>query len=196
MRIKTIEYDRNGRVYLTTISQTEDQSRREAERAAVMQILRHVFGEDVELDHAPSGAPILRADDFDGYVSVTHCQAYAAVAVDLTSPIGLDLEQPRKQLATVAPRVLSPSEMTIYAGRQQGLLQAWTLKEALYKAALTPGLDFRRDIALPLDSATKKASVCKSEDETETFEILICNAVSDFGLCEAEAWLSVVRLTP
>ena len=36
--------------------------------------------------------------------------------------------------------------MGIYAPVSDGLLQAWTLKEALYKAALTPGLDFRADI--------------------------------------------------
>jgi phosphopantetheinyl transferase len=195
MPIKTIEYDRSGRVYLTSITDADGATHREAERGAVMRILRRVFGEGVVLDHDDHGAPVVRAEGFDGYVSITHCRTYAAVAVDLSAAVGLDLEEPRKQLANVAPRVLSPSELAIYGARQSGLLQAWTLKEALYKAALTPGLDFRRDIMLPLEPDNKKASVCTSEDETETFDILVCNAVSDFGLSEAEAWLTVVRLT-
>jgi 4'-phosphopantetheinyl transferase EntD len=194
MLIKKIEYDRSGAVYLTEIAPEDGEKHREAERGAVMRILRHVFGEGVELDHEERGAPIVRADGFSGYVSITHCRSYAAVAVDSSAAVGLDIEEPRKQLANVAPRVLSPSELAIYGARYSGLLQAWTLKEALYKAALTPGLDFRRDIMLPLELENKKASV-NTDVETETFDILICNAVSDFGMSRAEAWLSVVRLT-
>ncbi len=42
---------------------------------------------------------------------------------------------------------MSAEEVGYYS---DSLVKAWTLKEALYKAALTPGLDFRRDIRLPL----------------------------------------------
>ena len=59
----------------------------------------------------------------------------------------------------VAPRVLSESEMAVYGVSSDLLLRAWTMKEALYKAALTPGLDFRRDIMLPSHPASTAATV-------------------------------------
>ena len=73
--------------------------------------------------------------------------------------VGVDIEQWREQLVRVAPRVLSESEMAVYGASSDLLLRAWTMKETLYKAALTPGLDFRRDIVLPPHPTSTAATV-------------------------------------
>jgi phosphopantetheinyl transferase (holo-ACP synthase) len=87
--------------------------------------------------------------------------------------------------------------MAVYSATPEGLLQAWTLKEALYKAALTPGLDFREQIALPLDPGTKKARVTVPSTKTVSdFDIIVCSRLADLCPGANAAWLSVVRLIP
>ena len=131
----------NIRVYVKAL----DGRGREAERVAVAELVREALGEGVSTGHRPDGSPTV---DVPGVViSVSHCATCAAIALS-DRPIGIDVETERSQLARVAARVLSPAELACYGERLQA---AWTLKEALYKAALTPGLDFRRDIQLPLD---------------------------------------------
>ena len=118
---------------------------REAERAAVAALVAEVFGDGIILRHRADGSPYVAIDGV--HISVSHCRTCAVLAV-ADRPVGVDVETDRPQLIRVAPRVMSPGEMECYSGR---LVEAWTLKEALYKAALTPGVDFRSDIHLPLD---------------------------------------------
>ncbi len=88
-----------------------------------------------------SGHPDLR-------ISISHSTNHCLLAVG-NSPhinIGVDIESPRPQLLRVAQRFLTPAEEdsanlccdeTLKLGL---LLKYWTAKEAVYKAALTPGL--------------------------------------------------------
>lgn len=116
-------------------------SRRDAEVQAVEALLRRAFGERCVLSHDSEGAPFIAGSDVS--ISISHSRTHAALAVCGRCPVGVDIETRRPQLARVAPRVLSPAELEAYGAEPDGLLRAWTLKEALYKAALTPGVDFR-----------------------------------------------------
>lgn len=137
---------RGLRVWIAPIAQGGATDRRCRERRAVASVLRHIFGGDTTLAHTAEGAPTLPQHP-QLQISISHCRSLCAVAIaDGSAQIGIDIEEARPQLERVAPRVLSAAEMDIYAPGSDGLLQAWTLKEALYKAALTPGLDFRADI--------------------------------------------------
>lgn len=131
--------------------------RREAEREAVERLVGHLFGGDARVGHRDTGAPYIEGADV--YISISHSRSAACLAVADDGAPGVDIEEPREQLRRVAPRVLSDDEMEIYGRSMPLLLRAWTLKEALYKAALTPGLDFRSDIALPLDLDDMTAKV-------------------------------------
>ncbi len=83
--------------------------------------------------------------------------------------MGIDCEPAdRAQTLRVADRVMTPAEITLAAAYAEALTQgdahhapmeaeaarieaavlAWTIKEALYKAALTPGLDFRTHLEI------------------------------------------------
>ena len=153
-------------------------TRREAERAAVAALLEHALPGAV-LSHTADGAPVIEGGP---YISISHSRTHAALAVCSGAPVGIDIETQRAQLARVAPRVLSEAEMAVYGVSPEGLLQAWTLKEALYKAALTPGLDFRRDIRLPLGHEKNEASVAAPGGAARCFAILA-----------AEGGMAVVR---
>lgn len=134
-------------VYIAPVERLSSESRSRAERRITDAVIRHALGDSVRVDRHPSGAPYLIGSDL--FVSLSHSRRYVAVALSATGPVGIDVEEYRPQLDRVAPRILSDAELAVYADSEAGLLRAWTLKEALYKAALTPGLDFRQDIVLP-----------------------------------------------
>ena len=150
-----------------------DGTGRAAERAAVASLVSEALGHGVALSHRPDGSPTV---DVPGmHISVSHCRGCAAIALARV-PVGIDVETYReRQLARVAPRVLSEQEIVYY---EDNIVGAWTLKEALYKAALTPGLDFRRDIHLPLDGS-KSATVMTPE--ATRFRIVASQHLEAFG---------------
>lgn len=123
-------------IYIEPISDGPRGSRREAERAAVARIVWRVFGAGVTVDHYADGAPYIPG--FDGTVSVSHSRDMAVLAVDRKGRgIGVDAEQWRRTLRTVADRLLEADERAWLAD-DATLLAAWTIKEAVYKA-LRPG---------------------------------------------------------
>lgn len=107
-----------------------------------------------EVCHSPSGAPFLSGAGNMPAISITHSRDIVAIAVAPAGcHVGIDAENTGRdrQLRRVAPRFLSPSQLHLWGGTPQTLLRAWTLKEALYKAALLPGLPL---IEIPLPGPT------------------------------------------
>lgn len=153
--IETLQFD-DITLLITPINRDDGLSRADAERRTVALLLKSALGSDAALAHRESGAPYIAGRDTN--ITVSHCATHACIAVSDIRPVGVDIEQQRQQLSRVAPRVLSSEELAAYSSPSL-LLRAWTLKEALYKAALTPGLDFRKDIALPLPPESLAASV-------------------------------------
>jgi phosphopantetheinyl transferase (holo-ACP synthase) len=156
-------------------------TRRARECSAVATLIRAAFGDNATLGHHPSGAPFIipattntpasggiPTSTTDGTpntttdgtpeiisaISITHCNdtAMLAVAPEGTA-LGIDCEQPRRALRNVAPRILSEKELAAWSASDALLLQAWTIKEAVYKAAEIQGLDFAKGINLPAPSA-------------------------------------------
>lgn len=125
----------------------------EGARATALEMLRMGFGHDVTVDHDPHGAPLLRGEATDGWnVTVSHSRHWAAVGLTRGIRAGIDLEEPRPlQLLRVSPRFMSHNDLEAFGPDR---LAAWTCKEAVYKAAATPGLALL-DIALTApDEAT------------------------------------------
>lgn len=112
-------------------------TRREREQSAVRGLLVEAFGPGAQLGHTPEGAPYIIGVG-DVHISISHC-ADMAVLVVSDRPIGVDVETLRPQLRKVASRFLSPEE-ALRNPDLPTLMALWTIKEAVYKAALTPGL--------------------------------------------------------
>ncbi len=126
-----------------------------------------------ELEHYDSGAPYLSGEQTR--ISVTHTKGLLAVATLPRTPeadlrtfaprtaMGIDAERrDRSQVLGIRERFLSDAEMAMVAADDVvANITAWTAKEALYKAALTPGIDLRRDIriqSLPVPMTVTKGS--------------------------------------
>lgn len=125
--------------------------------ALAMQVYRE-NGRDGEyrtVEHTESGAPLLEPEN--ARISISHTGHLLVVAtlpetpdVDLTrfnpaTALGVDAEhRDRAQVLKVRERFLSEPERALIVDNDiEANIVAWTVKEAVYKAALTPGLDLR-----------------------------------------------------
>lgn len=131
-----------------------DKKRRE--RALTYTLLNHAalnhhdctHAAGASLGHHDSGAPFLKADDnqvIDTGISLSHCRSGACIVLGSKSQsLGIDIEDISDKLARVAPKFINGHEAT-FIGHDM-LLCAWTVKEAVYKAAGIPGLSLRDGI--------------------------------------------------
>lgn len=113
-----------------------------------------------EIGHFSNGAPFLYGQP--NRISITHCKGLYAVAtlaptpdLDLSefsefSALGIDAERvDRNQVLKIREKFLSVEELRDVPADDVAMnVLAWTIKEAAYKALLTPGLDFREEIRI------------------------------------------------
>lgn len=161
------------KVYATPLqrSLTTGGRRRVAELAAVKSLLREAFPTfpDARIAHAASGAPYLifsgKAPAEIPAISISHSRDLAVLAVAPEGTrIGVDAETGDRanQLLRVAPRFLSQQQMPFWGSSPSTLLRAWTIKEALYKAAGHVGmglLEIPLPLEVPFDAETPDARV-------------------------------------
>lgn len=140
-------------------------TKREGERAGALHLLREMFGDpSVNIGHDPNGAPYLSNKNI--FISVSHSGDMVAVAASTDVPIGIDIQTPSPKLRRVASKFLSVADK-VDISDDLALLQAWTIKEAVYKAALTPGLNLKAIII-------KRMSVPNSLVEVENIGSFKC----------------------
>lgn len=170
-------------VGIAPISPLPGESRREAERRTAIGLLRALLDDDsAAFVHRQSGAPMIACHP-EIYVSVSHSRGYAAVAIDRCRRIGIDIEETSRetQLNRVAERFLSKTELEWYSTRPGGLLEAWTMKESLYKLAEgASAADFRANIHLPHPDLSNAAEVAQNQ-----FFIIFSAMHGDFRLTVA-----------
>lgn len=100
-------------------------------RDEIARLIAENIGQDVRLLHDADGAPLLNGSPLN--ISISHSRHFAAIALHPTLRIGIDIEEPRpEQLRRVIAKFLAPREQPLWADR---LLEAWTCKEAVFKAA-------------------------------------------------------------
>lgn len=178
VEIITGSHARSGRVWRLMAEQIYAENGRDEYRA---------------IDHLDCGAPLLMGEDTR--ISLTHTGHLLAVATLAPTPeadlsrfsaeaaLGIDAESlDRDQVLRVRERFLSADELALVAADSlEANIIAWTIKEAVYKAMLTPGLDYRHAIRIlrlprvdsdpakshPADDAYGKAVVTIGEEEIE-----------------------------
>lgn len=113
-----------------------------------------------EIEHTEIGAPLLAGSKCR--ISISHTKGLLAVAslpktpeaaLDVFSPrtaMGVDCERwDRRQVLKVRDKYLSEDELKLVSpdSLEENII-AWTAKEALFKAALNPGLDWKENYRL------------------------------------------------
>lgn len=157
--IDTPEYT----LYLTGIDNSQSSSSRYGrEQEASANLIHAAFGNKAVKAHYPDGAPFVTGH-CEIPISLSHSASTCLLAVSKGGKaIGADIESPRPQLARVSPRFLTGDELSRLAMESDGkaslnfLLKCWTAKEAVYKAARTPGLSLT-DISTNTDFSQAEA---------------------------------------
>lgn len=143
-----------GKAELPAHYHTAKAEKRRREIVATALLMRHCLGKDVELRHAPNGAPLID----NGYISISHTATYVAVATHASRHIGVDIERMGSRAERVMSRFLSPQEMAdlptchttlpcATTHRTAAIHIAWSVKEAIYKIHPT-AVEFCEDIIL------------------------------------------------
>lgn len=124
---------------------------RPGNRRDVARIVREELGPDVRVLHLPDGSPVLSGSPL--HISISHSRHYVALALHPTLRVGVDIEEPRmEQLRRVISKFLSPGELPVWGDR---LLEAWTAKEAAFKAAGISGIGLGSiDLTTPGEART------------------------------------------
>ncbi len=102
-----------------------------AARALTKQVINDFGHSYVGIDKNEFGKPFLKNNPH--HISLSHSYPFVMVQVDLQQNIGIDLEQPKEKLRTVAKRVFSVSEVADGGNDIIKLCVYWCAKEALYK---------------------------------------------------------------
>lgn len=126
------------RIYRRPLAAVARRERRGAEREAVARLVVEAFGADAVMEHMDDGRPYVVSCP-EKYVSVSHCTDECVLAVS-DSPVGVDVETFRQQLAGIAIKFLTPAEAAHGPHDMDALMRYWTAKEAVFKCAGIKGL--------------------------------------------------------
>ena len=77
------------------------------------------------------GKPFLK--EHSHHISLSHSYPYVVAQIDKLQEVGIDLEQPKEKLITIAHRVFSKNEVNDAANDIVKLCIYWCAKESLYK---------------------------------------------------------------
>lgn len=92
------------------------------------------------------GKPFLKNSNF--HLSQSHSFPYVAVIISVKENVGIDIEQPKKNLAIVAPRVFSTAELAHTGNDLVRLCIYWCAKETLIKLYGKKDLVLKEEIAI------------------------------------------------
>lgn len=124
-------------------------AKRRRERTLAYALVNALFQSPLLISHHSDGSPYLTDMDLrpvERFFSLSHCNGYVAVA-EAPFPIGIDVEDPSPKIERVSRKFLSSAERSFIVS-PDSMLVAWTIKEAVYKAALTPGLPLASGITI------------------------------------------------
>jgi phosphopantetheinyl transferase len=117
---------------------------------------------DIAISYDSSGAPVVGK----GYIGVSHTRGWVAV-VWSPEACAVDIELAARNIShSTTSRFISSEERSL-ADSSNPLFPAsvWCAKEAAYKYARTPGLDFLEDIRITtsdLSAGRMSVSICKN----------------------------------
>lgn len=86
----------------------------------------------------------------NGYISISHSANMAAVIVNPSIVVGIDIEQKRENIFRVADRVFSENEILQTDGKIELLTILWNSKECVYKMISVDDIDFREQMQIDI----------------------------------------------
>ena len=102
----------------------------------------------------------------DSHISITHTFDYVAAVINLSSPVGIDMEKMDEKLRRTAKKFLSDSEYVQAENQLASLCTYWCAKEAIYKLYGKKKISFKDSIYIEPFSVDEKQIHGILTDET------------------------------
>ena len=135
--------------------------------------LRNKMIPNHEITYLPSGKPTLKESPFQ--ISISHSEQTICLGVSKLN-IGLDIEVPKNRILKITSKFCSKEDATLFNKEcLHEMTLLWTIKEAAYKKASLPGLDFKKEIKII--SRSKNEYLCRVGKN---------NKVSEYNLAHEE----------
>lgn len=129
------------------------------ERQAVLAILKYMGFAD-SYSYTPESRPFIPGSN--QHISISHSGSMAVVAVNETTPVGVDVEQLNRPFDRVVKKYLSEEEQVVAnAHDKQELALIWCVKEATYKLPWAKPCSLTEDIVVELDLGYAARGWCK-----------------------------------
>lgn len=145
--------------FLAQIKNTTRQQHWLAWRALLRQMLGNPY---TKIVYDEKGKPFLENEPLQ--ISVSHAGTWAACQIHPHLSAGVDVESIRPRILRVKERFLSQEELHEHASSLSDLRHLtvlWCIKEAVFKWAAEPGLDFRNQIhILPFSNQPPGKALC------------------------------------
>lgn len=150
---------------------------------AVRALVNKVLGRKVLIHYSKIGRPFIESQN--DFLSISHSDKYAAIAIGKTTLLGVDIESITRNYSKVKHKFVSDEEAGIFISKgfdeQLYVPIVWCTKEAAFKAAACSEVDFLRDITIKKVEANDNFSVGEVDvafnliDATATFKFSTFN---------------------
>ena len=114
--------------------------KREIETAGKYYLLKHLLGEQAQINYTNNGKPYLVNDL--RHISISHSYNKLVIIINEHEPTGIDIEIIRDKILNIKHKFLSNSELNDAGNDIEKLLIYWSAKETLYKLYGEPIVDF------------------------------------------------------
>jgi phosphopantetheinyl transferase len=115
-----------------------DKRRREFLMARIL--INRILKTQVQIMYDTDGKPFLK--NHQGFISISHSKYFLAVLYHSSKPVGIDIECPTERVLKVSNRFLNLKELSYFKNDILKIQLAWSAKEAVYKVAGKPAVDF------------------------------------------------------
>tara|TARA_B100000767_G_C19674455_1_gene496716 strand:- start:10 stop:600 length:591 start_codon:yes stop_codon:yes gene_type:complete len=145
--------------------------------------LRNKMIPNHEIIYLPSGKPALKESLL--HISISHSVHTICLGVS-EFDIGLDIEAPNDRILRIISKFCSKEETSLFNEQSvHDMTLLWTLKEAAYKKANKPGLDFKKEIKI-IERTNNNQHLCRVSRN---------NKVSEFKLAHEEIQGQILTYT-
>lgn len=173
-------------------------TKRERERYAERELLKHIYGTDITLEHDTRGKPYLKGST--DYISISHSKHILCIAISPIVEIGVDVEEFDDRLERVMEKFLTEKQIMLLPKqkllRLKTLALCWSQKEAAYKLFPERAGLLGENVELDIRTILKECDVSRCliteskatienidlkmilVDMNEQYEIVVCKSMN------------------
>ena len=138
--------------------------KRQQEWLTVRALIKAAGCSPEQLSYSRTGQPRIDHPDYN-QISISHSDKLAGLFLHGKFPVGLDVENSKRNFIRVERKYLSPGERLLARAITNGHGLFWCIKEAVFKAAGIPGILFAEQICIGMNRENQLTATLKHDAE-------------------------------